>query len=200
MKKPDEFYYQIILDAIPLMIFVVDNDVRIRDLNHAAATVFGLDKATILNRRGGEVLHCLHAHDVPEGCGRAPFCQNCVIRNSVTKCLAGQAVTRRRTKAELLLGGVRKEIELLITASPMPISSEPMALLIIEDINEISTLRDIIPICAHCKKIRDDQQYWRSIENYFNDYIGVDFSHGVCPTCMQELYPDFMEKKKNTEE
>lgn len=195
MKNTDELYYQTILNAIPLMIFVVDHDVRICDLNHAAATVFGLDKATILNRRGGEVLHCLHAHDVPEGCGRAPFCQNCVIRNSVTKCLEGQAVTRRRTKAELLLGGTKKEIELLITASPMPSSKEVQVLLILEDINEISTLQDIMPICSYCKKIRDDQQYWRSVENYFSEYIGVGFSHGICPTCMEELYPDFVAKK-----
>ena len=145
MKNTDELYYQTILNAIPLMIFIVDGDVRIRDLNHAAATVFGLDKATILNRRGGEVLHCLHAHDVPEGCGRAPFCQNCVIRNSVAKCLEGQAVTRRRTKAELLLGGTKKEIELLITASPMPSSDEPQVVLILEDINEISNFAGYHP-------------------------------------------------------
>jgi PAS domain S-box-containing protein len=191
MKTGDERYYKTILDAIPLIIFIVDNDVRIRDLNQAAATAFGLDKATVLNRRGGEVLHCLHAHDVPEGCGRAEFCQNCVIRNSVTKCLAGQAVTRRRTKAELVLEETKKKIELLITASPMPSPEEMLVLLIIEDINEISTLQDIIPICSYCKKIRDDQQYWRSVENYFNDYIGVDFSHGICPNCMKELYPHF---------
>jgi len=200
MKTTDECYFKTILNAIPLMIFIVDRDVRIHDLNDTAATVFGLDRATVLNSRGGEVLHCLHAHDVPEGCGLAPFCQNCVIRNSVTKCLEGQAVNRKRTKAELLIGGTKKEIELLITASPMPISEEPLVLLILEDINEISTLRDIIPICAHCKKIRDDQQYWHSVENYFYDYIGVDFSHGICPTCMEELYPDFGEKEKEEEE
>jgi PAS domain-containing protein len=195
MENTDELYYQTILNAIPLMIFVVDSDVRIRDLNQAAATVFGPDKATILNRRGGEVLHCLHAHDVPEGCGRAPFCQNCVIRNSVTKCLEGEAVTRRRAKTELLLGGTKKAIELLITASPMHSREGVQVLLILEDIKEISTLQDIIPICAHCKKIRDDQQYWHSVENYFNDYIGVGFSHGICPSCRQEFYPDFGAKK-----
>jgi PAS domain S-box-containing protein len=195
MKTTDDLNYQNLLNAIPLMIFIVDGDVRIRDLNNAAATVFGLDKATILNRRGGEVLHCLHAHDVPEGCGRALFCQNCVIRNSVTKCLEGQAVNRRRTKVGLMLGGTKTEIELLITASPMPSSEEPLVLLILEDINEISILRDIIPICAHCKKVRDDQEYWHSVENYFNEYIGVDFSHGICPNCMEELYPDFVETK-----
>lgn len=200
MKTTDECYYKTILNAIPLMIFIVDGDVRVRDLNHTAATVFGLDKAAVLNRRGGEVLHCLHSNDVPEGCGRALFCQNCVIRNSVTKCLEGQAVTRRRSKIELMLAGTKKEIELLITVSPMPSSEEPMVLLILEDINEISTLRDIIPICAHCKQVRDDQEYWHSVERYFTNYIGVDFSHGICPTCMEELYPDFVTKNEDKTE
>ena len=193
MESRTDTYYQTILNAIPLMIFIVDGDVRIRDLNHAATTVFGLDKATILNRRGGEVLHCLHAHDVPEGCGRALFCNNCAIRKSVTRCLEGQAVTRRRSKVELLIAGTKKEIELLITASPMPSSGEPRVILILEDINEISTLRDIIPICAHCKQVRDDQEYWQSVERYFTDYIGVDFSHGICPACMKKFYSDLGE-------
>jgi PAS domain S-box-containing protein len=193
MESRTDIYYQTILNAIPLMIFIVDGDVRIRDLNHTAATVFGLDKATILNRRGGEVLHCLHAHDVPEGCGRALFCQNCAIRKSVTKCLDGQAVTRRRSKIDLMLAGTKKEIELLITASPMPSSGEPRVILILEDINEISTLRDIIPICAHCKQVRDDQEYWQSVERYFTNYIGVGFSHGICPACMKEFYSDLGE-------
>lgn len=200
MKNNKDSYYRTILNAIPLMIFVVDDDVRIRDLNDTAASVFGLNKATILNRRGGEVLHCLHWHDVPEGCGRGPFCKNCVIRNSVKDSLHGQAVTRRRTKVVLLLGGTRKELELLITASPMPSSDEPQAILIIEDITEISTLKDIIPICVKCKKVRDDQKYWHSVECYFNDYIGVEFSHGVCPTCMKELYPDYDENEKMKDE
>ena len=193
-------YYQTILNAIPLMIFVVDDDVRIIDLNDAAKAVFGPDKATILNRRGGEVLHCLHAQDVPEGCGRAPFCRTCIIRNSVTDSLQGNAVRRRRTKVQLLLGGTKKEIELLITASPMPSSDRALVLLIIEDISEFSKLRDIIPICASCKNIRDDQEYWQSVESYFNNYIGVDFSHGICPRCMKKLYPDFDEKKQGKEE
>jgi PAS domain S-box-containing protein len=200
MENPNDLCYQTILNAIPLMIFIVDGDVRIRDLNNAAANVFGLDKATVLNRRGGEVFHCLHSDDVPAGCGRAAFCKHCVIRNSVTKCLKGQAVTRRRTKIELLRAGTKKEIELLITASPMPTAAEPLVLLILEDINEISTLRSIIPICAHCKKIRDDHEYWRSVESYFNNYIGVDFSHGICPACMAEFYPDFVAAKKDRKE
>ncbi|MBI5056655.1 MAG: PAS domain S-box protein [Nitrospirae bacterium] len=200
MENIGNSYYREILDAIPLMIFVVDDDVRIHDLNIAAEKVFGLNKATVLKRRGGEALHCLHSHDVAEGCGRAPFCRNCVIRNSVTGCLQGQAVIRRRTKIDILLQGTRKELEVLITASPVPGRKEPLALLILEDISEISTLRDIIPICAKCKKIRDDQEYWHNVESYFNDYIGVDFSHGLCPECFKELYPGFNDHEKEKKE
>ena len=178
---------------MPLAIFVVDEDVCLHDMNNAATTLFGLSKASVLKRRGGEVLHCLHWQDAPEGCGRGEFCRTCVIRNSVTASLQGQTVTRRRTKFELLQGDSKKELELLITASPLPNNDKPLALLIIEDISEITTLRDIIPICAKCKKIRDDQKYWHSVEAYFKDYIGVDFSHGLCPECMQELFPNFSE-------
>ena len=107
---------QSILNALPIMIFVVDSDVRIRDLNHAAADAFGLDRANIYKRRGGEVFHCLHSHDVPEGCGRAPACRDCLIRNSVALSLQGQTITRRRTRFEILVGGTGKELELLETA------------------------------------------------------------------------------------
>ena len=181
------------------MIFVVDDDVRIYYLNDTARKVFGLDTQIIYKRRGGEILHCLHSYDVPEGCGRGPLCRTCIIRNSVMNSFKGQTVTRRRTKAELLIEGTKKELELLITASPMPSSDESLALLVIEDISEISALKDIIPICAKCKKIRDDDQYWHSVESYFNDYLGLDFSHGICPTCMKELYP-FVEEKEDKKE
>jgi PAS domain-containing protein len=194
MKNKMESYYQTILNAIPLMIFVVDDDVRIHDMNDTATTVFGLDKTTVLKRRGGEVLHCLHAHCVSEGCGRALVCKDCVIRDSVLKCLRGQAVHRRRTKVELVSEGTVKEFELLITASPMPGNDEPLALLILEDISEISKLRAIIPICMKCKKIRNDEEYWTTVEEYFNENLGVDFSHGLCPPCFKELYPDSEDK------
>ena len=192
MQGNGDTYCRTILNAIPLAIFVVDEDVRIHDLNNAAATIFGLNKTAVLQRRGGEVLQCLHRHDVPEGCGRGEYCRSCVIRNSVTASLQGQAITRKRTKFVLLQESTKKEVELLITASPLVMDEKPLTLLIIEDISEITTLRDIIPICMNCKKIRDDQEYWHNVETYFRDHIGVDFSHGICPSCLQKLYPDLV--------
>jgi PAS domain-containing protein len=184
---------QSILDVIPLMIFVVDGDVRIRHMNQAAAGAFGLDKATIYNKRGGEALHCLHA-DEPEGCGKAHGCKGCLIRDTVTVCLQGEMISRRRARFTMLSGDAKKELELLVTASPMKGSEEPLAFLILEDISEYMILRDIIPICMHCKKIRDDQDYWQTVESYFREFAGVDFSHGICPDCTKKLYPEIAKK------
>lgn len=60
-----------------------------------------------------------------------------------------------------------------------------------KSVEEIRTLRGIIPICANCKKIRDDQGYWNQVEVYIRDRTEARFSHGICPECVKKLYPDF---------
>jgi len=57
-------------------------------------------------------------------------------------------------------------------------------------LEEIKTLRGILPICAHCKKIRDDSGYWNQLEAYISTHADVEFSHGICPDCIKEFYPD----------
>ena len=59
-------------------------------------------------------------------------------------------------------------------------------------LEEIKTLRGILPICSKCKKIRDDRGSWKGIEAYIQDHSNAEFSHGICPECARELYPDFM--------
>ena len=55
---------------------------------------------------------------------------------------------------------------------------------------EVKTLRGFIPICASCKKIRDDSGYWQQIEQYIQDRSDALFSHGICPDCAKKLYPE----------
>jgi PAS domain S-box-containing protein len=62
-------------------------------------------------------------------------------------------------------------------------------------LKKIKTLRGIIPICAACKKIRDDKGYWNQIEIYLKEHSEADFSHGICPECVKKLYPDFQEEQ-----
>jgi hypothetical protein len=55
---------------------------------------------------------------------------------------------------------------------------------------EIKQLSGLLPICASCKKIRDDKGYWNQIEAYISQHSEAQFSHSVCPECFQKLYPD----------
>jgi len=52
-----------------------------------------------------------------------------------------------------------------------------------------------LPICASCKKIRDDKGYWNQIEAYIGDHSETEFTHTICPECMKKLYPDFADNK-----
>ncbi len=56
-------------------------------------------------------------------------------------------------------------------------------------LTQVKQLSGLLPICASCKKIRDDKGYWQQIEVYIREHSAVDFSHGICPECMEKLYP-----------
>lgn len=66
-------------------------------------------------------------------------------------------------------------------------------------LDRIKTLRGLIPICAACKKIRDDKGYWHQVEVYVRDHSEADFSHDICPECAQKLYPELFEEKERLE-
>ena len=59
-----------------------------------------------------------------------------------------------------------------------------------EALSQVKTLSGFIPICASCKKIRDDKGYWEQVEVYIRDHSEAEFSHGICPECFKKLYPD----------
>lgn len=182
--------YRAILDAMPIPVFIVDDDLRLIDMNRMASAIFGLDKNVVFQMRSGDALHCLHSTDSPGGCGRGPFCRSCVIRNAVGESMKGLNVVRRRTRVEFRLPGNTRQLDVLVTACPVSGPVENLSLLIIEDISDLVKLQGLIPICANCKCVRQDEDYWISVESYFTDQTGADFSHGICPDCRKTLYPE----------
>lgn len=60
-----------------------------------------------------------------------------------------------------------------------------------ETLDRVKTLSGLLPICAHCKNIRNDKGYWSQIETYIRDHSEAEFSHGICPECAKKFYPDF---------
>lgn len=71
---------------------------------------------------------------------------------------------------------------------------------LIEELQEalarVKTLSGLLPICASCKKIRDDKGYWNQIETYIEAHSEADFSHSICPECARKLYPELYHNNK----
>ncbi len=66
-------------------------------------------------------------------------------------------------------------------------------------LDQIKTLKGLIPMCASCKKIRDDEGYWQQVETYIMERSGAEFSHGLCPDCLKKHYPEYYEIKAKKE-
>lgn len=193
--QKDEFLLNL-FNTVPAAMLVVDDDVRIFYGNSAALKLSGTGPGKIFRIRGGEVLHCIHATDTAEGCGRGPSCKQCVVRSSVRLALEGNQVYRKTATMELMHDGSATEVHLLVTAAPLQFRGEIYALVILEDVSELIQLRSLLPICSVCKKIRNDKEYWEGLESYFSKRLDVNFSHSLCPDCAMKQYPGLKEDIK----
>src|SRR5690348_18161502 len=63
-------------------------------------------------------------------------------------------------------------------------------------LDEVKTLRGILPICAYCKKIRTDPETWIAVENYIREHSEAEFTHGVCPDCLRTHFPGIAGERK----
>lgn len=84
---------------------------------------------------------------------------------------------RRERRSRLRLSVMNEEKEHLIAE-------------LTQAMEQIRTLDELLPICSNCKKIRDDQGYWQSVDRYITEHTATKFSHGICPECIDKLYPD----------
>ncbi len=67
-------------------------------------------------------------------------------------------------------------------------------------LQEVKTLRGLIPVCIHCKDIRDDKGYWKRMEDYLRSHSEADITHGLCPDCAKKLYPDLFQSEEARQE
>ncbi len=66
-----------------------------------------------------------------------------------------------------------------------------------ESFAKIKTLSGLLPICAWCKKIRDDEGYWQSVEQYISEHTKAELTHGICPECVDKIYDKEASKENN---
>lgn len=93
-----------------------------------------------------------------------------------------------------LLAGKNAELALEIAErKELEQDRERLIVQLQEALAEVKTLSGFLPICASCKKIRDDSGYWEQMEAYLTAHADVTFSHGICPDCAKKLYGDFID-------
>jgi phosphoserine phosphatase RsbU/P len=63
-------------------------------------------------------------------------------------------------------------------------------------LSQVNQLQGLLPICSYCKKVRDDQNYWQKVDTYLSDRIDVQFTHGVCPDCLERMISKTNERQQ----
>jgi GAF domain-containing protein len=82
-----------------------------------------------------------------------------------------------------------KAMQALVRQVMALLESRRVSLHLADALNHIKTLQGLLPICAWCKRVRDDEGYWDQVEAYFHKNTGVDFTHGICPECLEKMRP-----------
>ena len=90
--------------------------------------------------------------------------------------------------------------DLLYRAIRYAIERKKLILELHEALAKVKKLSGMLPICASCKKIRDDRGYWTQVETYIRDRSEAEFTHGICPECTKKLYPELYEEIFNKKE
>ena len=176
-----------ILNEIPIATLIVDADVKIQFMNSEAKGLID-SKTEFFDRRGGEVLKCIYSAVHELGCGHAEECKSCLVRNSINKAATGKKTHKEQTVLKLKSDEKEVLFHALITTTPFKHNDKELFILMLENINDLVSLKEIIPICCNCKKIRSDDEYWMQVEHYLQNFTLLDFAFSICPECVESLY------------
>lgn len=127
--------HRVVFDAMPLPVFVVDQNINVLECNAAATRLFKPGKRTRKQQKAGDILHCLHTTESLKGCGGASACSDCGLREAVRAASKGGSVTRRQAEMELIQKGRPSKVHLLITCQPFTYGKSSFVLLVLEGLN-----------------------------------------------------------------
>lgn len=201
MRKEKEFFKNIFADS-PVGMCVYDSSGQCIEANQSVCEIIGATREQILSQNYKKLKSWKDSR----------------LLETANEAVAGKRVTNIRVtftstfnkeftaNANFLPFSHEGEDYLLITfddLSEVKKVEDEREKLIVElkrAVDEIRSLRGILPLCVFCKKIRDDKGYWEQVDIYMKEHMLVDISHGICPDCSQKKYPNMYREilKKET--
>jgi len=198
--RESEARFRLLMDSLDALVYVADMD------THEILFV-----NEIVKKRFGDITGKICWQSIQQGqSGPCPFCTNKYLlngegrpakvyswesQNSVT----GQWLFMHDRAIEWVDGRIVR-LQVATDISDRKKNEEERELLIVqlkEALTEVKTLSGLLPICASCKNIRDDEGYWNQIESYIQKHSKAEFSHSICPQCAKKLYPEFIDEEGN---
>ena len=182
-------------------IYLMNEHGQVTFMNSEAERLLGWTEAELMNKNVHDVVH----NRKPDGTPLA--LEDCRMRNVI---MTG---VRYSSRDDMFIRKDGTKFPIAVISAPMLEDGKIIgAISAFSDISEpkrmeqeqgrlfmelenalatIKTLRGMLPICASCKKIRDEKGAWKEIESYIGERTDAQFSHGVCPECAKKLYPEF---------
>ncbi|BDG09801.1 PAS domain S-box protein [Anaeromyxobacter paludicola] len=188
--RESETLYRSILNASPDDITIADLEGRVLMVSPNAVTMFGFESTE--QGMGLKVTDFL----VPEDRERAMSRVALLFRGEVSGPSEYRGLRRDgstfdiEVNSALIRDAEGRPTRLVVIARDITARKRTEAALQ-KAVAQIKTLRGLLPICMHCKNIRDDRGNWSPMEVYVRERTGAEFSHGLCPTCLATRYPEF---------
>jgi PAS domain-containing protein len=173
-----------ILEALPCATLLVDPAYRIRHANRAARAALGRGAGGSL----GEALGCTD----PEigGCSPGGRCGGCEFRGAVRTALGGEPARARGFLLRAGGGTEPADLHLLAMASPVESEGVTCAVLVLQDLEPILGDPGVVPVCAGCGAVEDEEGEWLPLHRYLEDRLGLEAGEGLCAACSRRSEPE----------
>jgi PAS domain S-box-containing protein len=161
--RESEAKLSVVLENIPAILILVDRERRVQMVNKAAAKFAERTIDEMIGLRGGEALRCVHSLDDPQGCGYGPFCESCVVRNTILRTFeTGEGYFQREAQLPFNIAGKTVEFSLFVSTASLSISGHPMVIVCLEDVTQRKRAEEAL---------RRSKKEWESTFNAMSDWV-----------------------------
>jgi len=197
-RRLAEVLYRTLAERSFAGVYVVQ-DSRFRFINSKAALYAGYTKEELLGQPSDMMIHpedrenaVNHAVEMLRGKRDMPYEFRIITKQGATRWIMETVTSINYLGTPAILGNSMDVTEY----KHIEAEREKLIFSLKKALLEVKKLSGLLPICASCKKIRNDEGYWEQLEEYIRDRSEAEFSHSICPDCVKKLYPELFHEKK----